>query len=86
MPGVMARIQELIDDQRKTLKLFALGALLFFIGLGGIQWSGYNVEPSLQQEYYVLAGGILASCGFLVSITAQILLIVHRFQRLGKPK
>jgi hypothetical protein len=61
-----------------------LGALLFFIGLGGIQWASYNLEPSLQQESYVLAGATLAGCGFLISITAQIFLIIDRFQRMGK--
>jgi|GEM_PF-5827860 len=81
---MLASIQALIDDQRKTLKLFALGGLLFFLGLGFIQWASHTIEPSLQQESVVLAGAMLAGCGFLISMTAQVFLIIHRFQKMGK--
>ena len=81
---MLKHIKELINDQRKTLKLFALGALLFFIGLGIIQWADKLMAPSLEQEAYALLGLFVGGLGFLTSITAQIFLIIHRFSNMGK--
>ncbi len=81
---MLKAIVELLDDQRKTLKLFALGALLFFIGLGIIQWGNKLFEPSLEQEVYVLLGTILGGMGFFTALTAQVLLIIFRFKHMGK--
>jgi hypothetical protein len=80
------QIKQLIEDQRKTLKLFALGALLFFIGIGIIQWADKLMEPSLEQEAYALLGVFVGGLGFTTSITAQIFLIIHRFNKLGDKK
>ncbi|MFT5691641.1 MAG: hypothetical protein ACI92E_000971 [Oceanicoccus sp.] len=77
-------IMELLDDQRKTLKLFALGALLFFIGLGIIQFGNKTLEPSLEQEIYALLGSIVGGLGFFTALTAQIFLIIFRFKHMGK--
>lgn len=75
---------ELLDDQRKILKLFALGALLFFIGLGFIQWADKLIAPSLEQEAHMLLGVIISGSGFLLSMLAQCLLIIFRFRKMGK--
>lgn len=81
---MLEQIKQLIEDQRKTLKLFALGALLFFIGVGIIQWADKLMEPSLEQEAYALLGLFVGGLGFCTSITAQIFLIIHRFNKLNK--
>ena len=78
------RLKELLNDQRKTLKLYALGALLFFIGLGLIQWADQLIEPSIQQEAYALLGTAVGGLGFFTAIFAQILLIINRFQGMGQ--
>ena len=81
---VRVRLRELLDDTRKALKLYALGALLFFIGLGIIQGSVRLLAPSLRQESYVLLGLIVGGSGFLIAMFAQVLLILHRFIHMGK--
>ncbi|MFT5579769.1 MAG: tellurite resistance protein TehA-like permease [Paraglaciecola psychrophila] len=74
-------INALINDQKKTYKLFALGALLFFIGIGIIQWAYKVLPPSLEQEAYVLLGIGVAGLGFCTSILAQLALIVFRLRK-----
>jgi len=76
-----AAINQLIDNQQKTFKLFALGALLFFIGIGIIQWADKVLQPSLEQEAYVLLGTAVAGLGFCTSIAAQLALIIFRLRR-----
>ena len=77
------KLNELIADQRKTLRLYALGALLFFIGLGIIQWAHHLMEPSLEQEVQALTGLIITGTGFSIAIIAQIFLIIDRFKNMG---
>lgn len=81
---MLARVKSLLEDQRKILKLFALGALLFFIGLGFIQWADRLIAPSLQQEAYMLLGILISGSGFTLSMLGQCLLIVYRFRKMGK--
>lgn len=78
------KVLALVDDQRKTLRFYALGALLFFIGLGFIQWADKLIEPSIQQESYALLGTIVGACGFFIAMVAQVLMIINRFRRMGK--
>jgi hypothetical protein len=75
---------KLLADQRKILRLFALGALIFFIGIGFIQWADKMLEPSLQQEGYMLLAMISCAVGFSISMLAQCLLIIYRFKKMGK--
>ncbi|MFA7555464.1 MAG: hypothetical protein WCY88_14545 [Spongiibacteraceae bacterium] len=77
-------LKTFIDNPRKVLKLFSLGALLFFIGVGFIQGADKLIEPSLKQEVHTLLGMIIAGCGFFIAITAQLFLIAQRFRNLGK--
>lgn len=79
-----ARITELLADQRKILRLFALGALLFFIGIGFIQGADKILEPSLQQESLMLLAMITCAIGFSIAMLAQCLLIIYRFKKMGK--
>ncbi len=76
-------LKTLIDDQRKTLRLYALGALLFFIGIGFIQSADKLMDPSLEQEGYALLGLMIGGSGFAIALTAQVFLIIHRFQKMG---
>ena len=78
-------LKALIDDTRKILKLYGLGAVLFFLGVGFIQWAHKMVAPSLQQELIVLAALGLGGIGFCIAMFAQCLLIIHRFKNMGKP-
>jgi uncharacterized membrane protein YcjF (UPF0283 family) len=80
---MLAKITDLIADDRKTLRLYALGALLFFIGLGVIQWADKLLEPSLQQESYALVGTVVGGLGFVIAMLAQVLLIINRFKHMG---
>lgn len=77
-------LQEIIDEPRKTLRLFALGALLFVTGMGVIQWGNHFMSPSIEQEITVLFGLIIAGAGFFTAITAQVFLILNRFKNMGK--
>lgn len=78
-----AQLKALLDDTRKILKLYGLGAILFFIGVGTIQGADKLLPPSLQQEVYVLAGMLIGGCGFAVAMFAQLLLIAQRFRNMG---
>lgn len=78
------KLTELMQDTRKIFRLYALGALLFFIGLGTIQGADHLLPPSLKQESYVLLGLVIGGMGFFIAITAQILLIVYRMKNMGK--
>jgi uncharacterized protein YjeT (DUF2065 family) len=73
----------LIDNPRKTLRLFALGAVLFVVGVGCIQWANYQIAPSLQQEIVALAGLLIGGSGFVLAISAQCLLIASRVKHMG---
>ena len=81
---MLEKIIELIEDQRKTLKLYALGALLFFVGLDFIQWADKLIEPSLQQETYALLGTVIGGLGFFTAMLAQVFLIIYRFRKMGE--
>lgn len=76
-------LKALLADTRKILKLYGLGAILFFVGLGLIVGADTVFAPSLRQEIYVLFGLLVGGCGFLIAITAQLLLIWQRFSNLG---
>ena len=78
------QLKVMIDDQRKILKLYAVGALLFFIGIGFIQGADKMFEPSIQQEVYALLGTAVAGSGFFTAMLAQIMLIIYRFRKMGK--
>ena len=80
---MLDKIKALLDDQRKTLRLYALGALLFFIGVGFIQGADKLMQPSLQQEVYALLGVAVAGLGFVTAMIAQLLLIASRFRNMG---
>ncbi|WP_101760578.1 hypothetical protein [Oceanicoccus sp. KOV_DT_Chl] len=78
------KLTDIIADQRKILKLYGLGALLFFIGIGFIQWADKLIPPSLQQESFMLLGILIAGSGFSIAMFSQILLILHRFRKMGR--
>ncbi|MGK0500645.1 MAG: hypothetical protein ACJAYG_002298 [Oceanicoccus sp.] len=84
--SMLETLNNLIDDQRKTLRLYALGALLFFIGVGFIQGADKMMEPSLQQESYALLGLIVSGSGFSIAIGAQVILIIQRFKTMGEKR
>ena len=73
----------LLQDTRKILKLYGLGAVLFFIGVGFIQWADNLLAPSLQQEVIVLAALLIGGSGFTIAMLAQCLLITQRFKNMG---
>ncbi|MCP4465543.1 MAG: hypothetical protein GY813_02185 [Halieaceae bacterium] len=75
-----------LENTRKILRLYALGALCFFIGVGLIQWADKLLPPSLQQETMALLGLLCGGAGFIIAMTAQCLLIAQRFNNLGRKK
>ena len=83
---MLEQLKALLDDTRKTLRFYALGALLFFIGLGIIQGADKVMPPSLEQESYALLGLLIGGCGFCIAMLAQIILIIQRFKNMGPRK
>ena len=79
-------LKTLLADTRKILKLYGLGALCFFVGMGIIQWADGMLSPSLYQELMMLIGVGVAGFGFITAMAAQCLLIVQRFQNMGAKK
>lgn len=77
-------LKEYLSDTRKILKLYGLGALLFFIGIGFIQWGANVIEPSLEQELIVLVGLGFGGIGFSIAMAAQCGLIINRFNTMGQ--
>jgi len=77
-------LKELLSDTRKILKLYGLGALLFFIGIGFIQSGANMITPSLEQEVIVLVGVVFGGMGFIIAMAAQCGLIIHRFNTMGQ--
>lgn len=77
-------LKELIDDQRKTLKLYAAGAILFFVGFALIIYAQKMLPPSLDQEVCALLGLVSGGLGFGIAMLAQVLLIIGRFRKMGR--
>jgi len=77
-------LQTLIDDQRLVMKIYACGALLFFVGFAFIIYADRSIAPSLQQEIYMLLGALVGGAGFTTAMTAQLLLIIGRFKNMGQ--
>ena len=84
MNKIKETLADIVSDQRKILKLYGLGALLFFIGVGFIQWADKLMPPSLQQESMALLGTVIGGSGFLLAMFSQLLLIVYRFKKMGR--
>jgi hypothetical protein len=63
------------------IKLFALGAVLFFCGMGTFIWVDQNLEPSLQQELVALLGLATGMIGFGSAILAQVNMVIGRLKK-----
>lgn len=79
-------IQHLLADQRRIYRSYVIGALLFFVGIGLIQWADKVIEPSLEQEAHMLLGVLVCGTGFTTAMVSQILLIVYRMKNMGGDK
>ena len=77
------RLLSWIDNQQNILKLFAAGAVLFFIGVALIVYADRAMPPSLKQEIMALLGLGIGGLGFTTAMTGQVLLILSRFKNLG---
>ena len=76
--------KNLVDDQRLALKIYAVGAVLFFVGLGFIIFADKSIPPSIQQEAIAFVGTAVGGIGFITAMSAQVLLIIGRFKNMGQ--
>lgn len=84
-PGTLwQKFGVLLDNQPLILKLYGIGAGLFFIGLGAIIYADRVLQPSVQQEVVTLTGLVLGGLGFSIAMGGQVLLILSRFKNLGE--
>ena len=67
------------DKQQENLRLFVIGAALFFAGTGLIIYADNAITPSLSQESVTLAGVIIAALGIATAAIGYIALSVLRF-------
>ncbi|WP_430461279.1 hypothetical protein ACQUQU_00415 [Thalassolituus sp. LLYu03] len=67
---------------RENLRLFSLGALAFFVGLGMVVLSNRLLLPSLSQEIISLVGLILAVAGGISAALGYLALSILRLLRL----
>jgi len=68
-------------SQESTFRQFRAGVIYFGLGLGTILSANAYMEPSVHQEFCVLAGLLLGGIGFFLSMMAQTRLIISRFVR-----
>ncbi|WP_245792097.1 hypothetical protein [Teredinibacter waterburyi] len=64
--------------QQLMFKQFRNGAIFFAVGVIIVYLANTTVEPSVKQEWLVLAGLIMAGAGFVVAILAHVRLIISR--------
>lgn len=79
-------MQHLLADQRRIYRSYVIGALLFFVGIGLIQWADKMIAPSLEQEAHMLLGVFVCGAGFVTAMLSQILLIIYRMKNMGNNK
>ncbi|MCD8522969.1 MAG: hypothetical protein LRY72_11995 [Saccharospirillaceae bacterium] len=77
-------LQQRAEQDRANLRLFVLGAALFFAGLGIILLAQKHLLPSLGQEIISLTGLILAAVGALFAALGYIALSILRIIRLTR--
>lgn len=76
-----ALYQHYIAPPERVFPQFKLGAVIFFWGLIVIYIASQVLTPSLAQELITLLGLILIAGGFMVSLMAQVRMLVGRFLR-----
>jgi len=60
------------------MRLYIIGAVLFFVGVGLIIFINRSFGPSLEQEIYMLIGVAIGGIGFCTAMTAQCCMIIQR--------
>ncbi len=77
-------LQHRAEQDRANLRLFVLGAAVFFAGLGIMLMAQKYLLPSLVQEIISRAGLILAAVGALCAALGYIALSILRIIRLTR--
>ncbi|QQD23229.1 hypothetical protein GJQ55_01515 [Venatoribacter cucullus] len=72
------------EKERENLRLFVLGAAIFFAGMGLIVLAQKWFLPSLQQELVSLLGLVLAVGGGVCAALGYIALSVLRILTVGR--
>lgn len=67
------------EDDRANMRLFSIGAVLFFFGLGLVVFANQRLLPSLGQELMVLFGLIIGGIGALTALAGYLALLLSRF-------
>ncbi len=67
------------EDDRGNMRLFSIGAVLFFFGLGLVVFANQRLLPSLGQELIVLLGLLIGGLGALTALAGYVALMISRF-------
>jgi hypothetical protein len=72
------RLSGLISHPRKSFTLFAIGAVLFFVGLGGLYFAERSLAAGLISELVALASFATLTMGAMLSLVGYIALFISR--------
>lgn len=81
---LLAYVQTYTNNPQRQLQLFALGAVLFFIGAGCLVGAEHYIPPSVKQELIALLGLALLVIGALIAACGYLALSVLRLLKLMK--
>lgn len=68
----------LVSHPRRSFTLFAIGAVLFFVGLGGIYFAERNLDSGIVTELIALVSFITLATGAMLSLVGYIGLFISR--------
>ena len=74
-------LREVINDGRKTLRLFVVGVILCTVGLSMVVWMEHLAVASLRREIAVLIALGVAGLGFITAMGAHLCLLLQRLRR-----
>jgi len=74
-------LRALFDSPYRTFQLFAVGALMFFAGLGAIYVIDRELAPGTQTELLAIGALLLLGAGFTLAVGAQLLFILQRLKK-----
>ncbi|MAD47241.1 MAG: hypothetical protein CMI02_08800 [Oceanospirillaceae bacterium] len=79
-------ISERASKDRENLRLFVVGAFIFFFGLSMIVFANQLLVASVQQEIIVLFGLVITAAGGLCAAAGYISLSIFRIIRIMDKK
>lgn len=77
----MSWLKQRSQDDRGNLRLFVIGAALFFAGLGIVLYADQRLLASVGQEILAAAGIVLAGVGAIMALLGYLALSFLRILR-----